>query len=97
MPAQSDAVAFGLVAEEVAEANPDLVTCDEQNRPYTVRYDAVNAMLLNQFLKKHRKGQEQAGRLEKLEGRVARLKSLLGERPVEIQAITDELASTNAR
>ena len=88
---------FGLVAEEVAEVNPDLVTRDEQGKPYTVRYDAVNAMLLNEFLKKHRQGQEQAGRLEKLEGRVARLKSLLGERATEIQVITEELASTNPR
>jgi hypothetical protein len=62
-----------------------------------VRYDAVNAMLLNEFLKKHRKGQEQAGRLEKLENRIARFKSLLGERAAEIQAVTDELASINAR
>jgi hypothetical protein len=54
-------------------------------------------MLLNEFLKKHRKGQEQAGRLEKLENRIARFKSLLGERAAEIQAVTDELASINAR
>jgi Chaperone of endosialidase len=49
---------FGLIAEEVAEVNPDLVVHDESGEIYTVRYDAVNAMLLNEFLKEHRKVQE---------------------------------------
>jgi hypothetical protein len=46
---------FGLIAEEVAAVNPDLVVRDENGQIYTVRYDAVNAMLLNEFLKEHRK------------------------------------------
>ena len=46
---------FGLVAEEVEKANPDLVLRDAAGKPYTVRYEAVNAMLLNEFLKEHRK------------------------------------------
>jgi hypothetical protein len=50
---------FGLVAEQVEKVNPDLVARDEQGKPYTVRYDAVNAMLLNEFLKEHRKNEEQ--------------------------------------
>jgi endosialidase-like protein len=49
---------FGLVAEEVDKVNPALVARDEQGKPYTVRYDAVNAMLLNEFLKEHRKVEE---------------------------------------
>ena len=49
---------FGLIAEEVAEANPDLVVRDEKGEIYTVRYDAVNAMLLNEFLKEHQKVEE---------------------------------------
>jgi hypothetical protein len=48
---------FGLIAEEVAQANPNLVVRDENGEIYTVRYDAVNAMLLNEFLKAHRKVQ----------------------------------------
>jgi Chaperone of endosialidase len=48
---------FGLVAEDVEKINPDLVARDEQGKPYTVRYDAVNAMLLNEFLKEHQKVQ----------------------------------------
>jgi hypothetical protein len=55
---------FGLVAEDVEKVNPDLVARDEQGNAYTVRYEAVNAMLLNEFLKEHRK-------VEKLEATVA--------------------------
>jgi septal ring factor EnvC (AmiA/AmiB activator) len=55
---------FGLIAEEVAKVNPDLVVRDENGEVYTVRYDAVNAMLLNEFLKEHRK-------VEKLEATIA--------------------------
>ena len=45
---------FGLIAEEVAKVNPDLVVRDDKGEIYTVRYEAVNAMLLNEFLKEHR-------------------------------------------
>jgi hypothetical protein len=50
---------FGLIAEEVAEVHPDLVVRDENGEIYSVRYEAVNAMLLNEFLKEHRKNEEQ--------------------------------------
>jgi hypothetical protein len=50
---------FGLVAEDVENVNPALVARDEQGKPYTVRYEAVNAMLLNEFLKEHRKNEQQ--------------------------------------
>jgi len=59
---------FGLVAEEVEKVNPALVARDKQGKPYTVRYEAVNAMLLNEFLKEHRKVQDleaNAGRQQK--------------------------------
>jgi hypothetical protein len=49
---------FGLVAEDLEAINPDLVVHDQEGRPYTVRYDAVNAMLLNEFLKEHRQVQK---------------------------------------
>jgi hypothetical protein len=55
---------FGLIAEEVAEVNPDLVVHDENGDIYSVRYEAVNAMLLNEFLKEHRKFQEQNRKVE---------------------------------
>jgi hypothetical protein len=52
------ALSFGLIAEDVAEISPDLITRDEDGKPQTVRYEAVNAMLLNEFLKEHRTVQE---------------------------------------
>ena len=58
--------AFGLIAEEVAEVNPDLIARDSAGRPETVRYEAVNAMLLNEFLKEHRKVEQLEKQIEKL-------------------------------
>jgi predicted ribosome quality control (RQC) complex YloA/Tae2 family protein len=63
---------FGLIAEEVAEVNPDLVVRDENGEIYTVRYDSVNAMLLNEFLKEHRKVEEQNRKMQEQEATVAR-------------------------
>ena len=50
---------FGLIAEEVEKVNPDLIIRDREDKPQTVRYEHVNAMLLNEFLKAHRKMEEQ--------------------------------------
>ena len=61
---------FGLIAEEVAKVNPALVLPDKEGKPYTVRYDAVNAMLLNEFLKEH-KVEEQQRKLEQQEATIA--------------------------
>ena len=66
---------FGLVAEQVEKVDPDLVVRDEQGKPYSVRYEAVNAMLLNEFLKAHRKVEEQAGSLRELEAKIAALEA----------------------
>ena len=57
---------FGLIAEEVAKVNPDLVVRDKKDEIYTVRYDAVNAMLLNEFLKEHRKVEQLEKQVEVL-------------------------------
>jgi predicted ribosome quality control (RQC) complex YloA/Tae2 family protein len=57
---------FGLIAEDVAEVNPDLIVRDQNGEIYTVRYDAVNAMLLNEFLKEHRKVEQLEKQVEKL-------------------------------
>src|SRR5213076_1748588 len=64
---------FGLVAEEVAEVNPDLVTHDAKGELSTVRYEAVNAMLLNEFLKEHRKVEEQASTIAQLQKEIEAL------------------------
>ena len=61
---------FGLVAEQVEKVNPALVARDEAGKPYTVRYEAVNAMLLNEFLKVHRKVEEQRNQMAKQDSRV---------------------------
>jgi endosialidase-like protein len=70
---------FGLIAEEVAEVNPDLVVRDKNGEIYSVRYDAVNAMLLNEFLKEHRK-------VEQLEKQVEMLTTGLRKISAEIEA-----------
>jgi len=62
---------FGLVAEEVEKVNPDLVARDEQGKAYTVRYEAVNAMLLNEFLKAHRKVEAQESKIAQQDARIA--------------------------
>jgi hypothetical protein len=62
---------FGLVAEEVEKVNPDLVKCDREGKLQTVRYESVNAMLLNEFLKEHRKVEEQQAAINKLNSVVA--------------------------
>jgi hypothetical protein len=79
---------FGLIAEEVAELNPDLVVRDKDGEIYTVRYDAVNAMLLNEFLKEHRAFLEEQCKVERLEKQVAALTAGL-------QKVTAQLAMTN--
>jgi hypothetical protein len=75
---------FGLIAEEVAKVNPALVVRDKEGKPYTVRYDAVNAMLLNEFLKEHRKNEEQQKQINVL---TAQLK----EQTAQIQKVSAQL------
>jgi hypothetical protein len=76
---------FGLVAEEVEKVNPDLITRDEEGKPTTVRYDAVNAMLLNEFLKEHRK-------VEKLEERVTQQQKQIEALTATVQKVSDQVA-----
>jgi hypothetical protein len=66
----NDIPQFGLVAEEVEKVNTDLVARDEQGKAYTVRYEAVNAMLLNEFLKEHRKVEQQDRKIQEQEARL---------------------------
>ena len=84
---------FGLIAEEVAAMNPDLVVRDKNGEIYTVRYDAVNAMLLNEFLKEHRK-------VEKLEATVAQqhkdFETAVAELKGQIQKVSAQLELSKA-
>src|SRR5881227_2978897 len=77
---------FGLVAEEVEKVNSDLVVRDKEGKPYSVRYDAVNAMLLNEFLKEHRKAQQQ-------EATITQLKKDFGATIAQLTARLDEQAT----
>ncbi len=81
---------FGLVAEQVAKVNPDLVARDDQGKPYTVRYEAVNAMLLNEFLKEHREVQE-------LKATAGRQQSTVEQQRKEITALTAALKAQAAQ
>jgi len=77
---------FGLIAEEVAKVNPALVLPDREGKPYTVRYDAVNAMLLNEFLKEHR-------RVEELKSAMAQQRRDFEATAAQQQKITEALVA----
>ena len=81
---------FGLVAEDVEAVNPDLVVRDKEGKPYSVRYDAVNALLLNEFLKEHRTVQEQ-------KATIAQLKQDFAEQKRQIEALTAGLQKVSAQ
>jgi uncharacterized coiled-coil protein SlyX len=76
---------FGLIAEEVAAVGPDLVVRDENGEIYTVRYDALNAMLLNEFLKEHRKVQELESTAAKQEATIIELQSTVAQQEKDFQ------------
>ena len=82
---------FGLVAEQAAKVDPDLVARDDQGKPYTVRYEAVNAMLLNEFLKEHRKVTEQGNEIAKLKATVAELKAAVKQQAAARRKVNEEI------
>jgi uncharacterized coiled-coil protein SlyX len=88
---------FGLIAEEVAEVNPDLVVRDENGEIYTVRYDAVNAMLLNEFLKEHRKNEEQEATIMQLKSTDAKQEAIIARQQKQIEALTAGLKKVSAQ
>ena len=88
---------FGLVAEEVAKVNPDLVALDEEGKPYTVRYEAVNAMLLNEFLKEHRKVEEQETIIGELKATTAKQTAMLARQEKAIVTLTSQVQKVSAR
>ena len=88
---KTDTPQFGLIAEEVAELNPDLVVRDRNGEIYTVRYDAVNAMLLNEFLKEHKAFVAEQRKVEKLEATVGGLVATVEEQASQIQKVSAQL------
>ena len=81
---------FGLVAEDVEKVNPDLIVRDKNGKPYSVRYDQINAMLLNEFLKEHRTVQE-------LRSEIAVLTATVKEQAAEIQKVSAKLEVNESR
>ena len=96
-----DTPQFGLIAEDVAAVNPDLVVPDKNGEIYTVRYDAVNAMLLNEFLKEHRKVQQQDREIREQDTTIAQLKedfqSKLAQQQKQIEALIAGLQKVRAQ
>jgi hypothetical protein len=82
---------FGLVAEQVEKVNPDLVARDEQGKPYTVRYEAVNAMLLNEFLKEHSKVEKLEAMAVEQQKTIEALTASLKEQASKIQKVSDQV------
>jgi DNA-directed RNA polymerase specialized sigma54-like protein len=87
----TDTPRFGVVAEEVADANQDLVVRDENGEIYSVRYDAVNAMLLNEFLKEHHKNREQQATIASQQEQIQALVARLDQQASEIQKISEKV------
>src|SRR5437763_4632226 len=92
---------FGLIAEDVATVNPDLVARDEEGKIVTVRYQAVNAMLLNEFLKEHKKVEEQQASIAELKSTVAQQKNdfqaNVAHQQEQIEALTAGLQKVSAQ
>ncbi len=82
---------FGLIAEEVEKINPALVVRDKEGKPYTVRYDAVNAMLLNEFLKEHRKVQEQDATIAELKSGLKALAATVNEQASQLEKVSAQI------
>jgi hypothetical protein len=91
---------FGLVAEEVEKVNPDLITRDRDGKPYTVRYDAVNAMLLNEFLKEHRRVEQLTKHFQvaiaQQRKEIAALTATVKEQAAQIQRVSAQLELSKA-
>jgi hypothetical protein len=85
---------FGLVAEDVEKVNPDLVVRDAEGKAYSVRYDAINAMLLNEFLKEHRKVQEQEAMIVQLK---KDLQATAAHQQKQIEALSAGLQKMSAQ
>jgi uncharacterized coiled-coil protein SlyX len=88
---------FGLVAEDVEKVNPDLIVRDKEGKPYSVRYDQVNAMLLNEFLKEHKKVEQQQAVISQLQSTVAKQEANAARQQKQIDALTAGLQKVSAQ
>jgi trimeric autotransporter adhesin len=87
---------FGLVAEDVEKVNPDLVVRDKEGKPYSVRYDQVNAMLLNEFLKAHKKIEEQQATIAQMKKEMETVLAQLKDQDAKIQRVSDQVELSGA-
>jgi hypothetical protein len=99
----SQTIAFGLIAEEVAEVNPDLVGRNPEGQPESVRYEQINAMLLNEFLKEHCKGEEQDRKIQEQQTTIAELKAemkalaaTVNEQASQLRKVSTQLEVANS-
>jgi uncharacterized coiled-coil protein SlyX len=88
---------FGVVAEEVEKVNPDLIVRDQEGKPHTVRYEQINAMLLNEFLKSHSKLQEQEATIARLTSTDAKQEATIAKQQKQIEALTAGLQKVSAQ
>jgi uncharacterized coiled-coil protein SlyX len=88
---------FGLVAEDVEKVNPALVARDDHGKPYTVRYEAVNAMLLNEFLKEHREVQELKSTAAKQEATIAEFKKEIANLTATVKQQASQIQKVSAQ
>jgi Chaperone of endosialidase len=88
-PTQS--LAFGLIAEEVAKVNPDLVACNTDGQPESVHYEMVNALLLNEFLKEHRKSEQDRATIGDLKKQIATLTATIKQQAAQIEKVSAQV------
>jgi uncharacterized coiled-coil protein SlyX len=88
---------FGLVAEDVEKVDPDLVVRDQEGKPYSVRYDQVNAMLLNEFLKEHKKVEAQQTTIGQLKSNAAKQEATISELKKGIGVLTAQVKEQAAK
>jgi hypothetical protein len=90
-------LSFGLIAEDVAEISPELITRDKEGKPETVRYEAVNAMLLNEFLKEHKKLGEQQSSIAQLESNAAKQEATITQLEKEMKIVVARLREHDSK
>ena len=100
---QTQAIAFGLIAEEVAEVHPDLVGRNRERQPESVRYEQINAMLLNEFVKEHSRSEEQNCKIQEQETTIAELRAeirslaaMVNDQASELRKVSAQLQISNA-
>jgi hypothetical protein len=88
---------YGLIAEDVATVDPDLVVYNAEGQPETLRFDSINAMLLNEFLKQHQAFLEEQRKVQEQEATIAQLKSAVAQQQKETAVLTAQLKKQAAQ